>query len=351
MIKLRPESIAQELADYQSSWLHGLDTLRRCADAEVGCCPCEEVYRYRGTVLYHYEPQAERLHPVPVVIAYALVNRPWIADLEDGRSLIQGLLRQGLDVYLMDWGYPNAADRCLGLDDYIAVRMDRCIDHVRREHALQRINLLGICQGGTMSLCYTALHQEKIANLVTTVTPVDFHTPGDQLSLLCRYVDVDLVVDTLGNVPGSVLNAAFLSLKPFALTSRKYVDMVDLLDDETRLRNFLRMEKWIFDSPDQAGEAYREFIRQFYQQNALVRGEVRIGGRLVDLGRIVIPVLNVYALSDHLVPPASSIALRDCIGSEDYETLEFPGGHIGLYVSSRAARTIPPAVAGWLRSR
>lgn len=351
MIDLRPESMMQEIADYQGRWLRGLDTLKDCADVEVGCCTYEEVYRHANTALYRFTPLVERPHPVPVVIVYALVNRPWIADLEDGRSLIQGLLRQGLDIYLLDWGYPRPVDRSLTLDDYVNTHMDRCVDYMREAHELQRINMLGICQGGTLSLCYTALHQEKIANLVTTVTPVDFHTPDDQLSLMCRHVDVDLVVDTLGNIPGGVLNTAFLGLKPFELLGRKYVDVVDLLDDKTKLRNFLRMEKWIFDSPDQAGEAYRDFIKQFYQQNALIEGEVRIGQHRVDLGAIVIPVLNVYALHDHLVPPESSIALKNCIGSEDYETLEFPGGHIGIYVSSRAGKTIPPAVADWLQSR
>ena len=351
MIDLRPESVMRELVDYQGRWLRGLEALKDCAGAEVGCSSYQEVYKYAGTSLYRFTPQVEQPHPVPVLIIYALVNRPWIADLEDGRSLVQGLLRQGLDIYLLDWGYPGPADRYLTLDDYVNKHIDRCVDYVRESHELQRINLLGICQGGTLSLCYTALHQEKIANLVTTVTPVDFHTPADQLSMLCRYVDVDLVVDTLGNIPGEVLNIAFLGLKPFELIGRKYVDVADLLDDKTRLRNFLRMEKWIFDSPDQAGEAYRQFIKQFYQQNALVKGEAHIGAHKIDLGSIVIPVFNIYALHDHLVPPESSIALKDCIGSEDYETLEFPGGHIGIYVSGRAGKTIPPAIADWLHSR
>jgi polyhydroxyalkanoate synthase len=160
-----------------------------------------------------------------------------------------------------------------------------------------------------------------------------------------------LLVDTLGNLPGQLLNFTFLSLSPFRLAGQKYVDLVDILDDARALKNFLRMEKWIFDSPDQAGEAFRQFARDFFQQNKLVKGEVVIGGQRVDLHNITIPVLNVYAMQDHLVPPAASRALAGCCGSRDYSELSFQGGHIGIYVSARAQREVPPAIASWLLAR
>jgi polyhydroxyalkanoate synthase len=225
------------------------------------------------------------------------------------------------------------------------------VDAVRERSGVDNINLLGICQGGTFSLCYTSLHQRKVRNLITTVTPVDFHTGNDLLSHIVRHVDIDLVVDTLGNVPGAFLNWAFLMLKPLRLTGQKYLDLVDILDDPVKTDNFLRMEKWIFDSPDQAGEAYRQFIRQFYQENRLVKAAVQIGGRTVDLEKITVPILNIYARDDHLVPPDSSKALGGCTGSKDYTEMEFPGGHIGLYVSARAQATLPPAIGAWLRER
>ena len=178
-------------------------------------------------------------------------------------------------------------------------------------------------------MCYTALHQHKVNNLITTVTPVDFHTKNDLLSHLVRHIDIDATVDALGNIPGELLNWSFLTLKPFRL----------------------RMEKWIFDSPAQAGEAYREFITQFYQQNLLVKSAVAIGGRTVNLEEITVPILNIYARDDHLVPPDASKALQGCVGSTDYTELEFPGGHIGIYVSARAREMLPPAIADWLAKR
>jgi polyhydroxyalkanoate synthase len=142
-----------------------------------------------------------------------------------------------------------------------------------------------------------------------------------------------------------------MMLKPFRLMGQKYMDLVDILDDPDKLQNFMVMEQWIHDSPDQAGEAYREFIKYFYQNNALIKGHLSIGGHNVNLKDISVPVLNIYARDDHLVPPDSSRALKGLIGSRDYTEMEFPGGHIGIYVSARAQKTLPPAVADWLAKR
>lgn len=349
--QMRTDEIIQEVQEFNTKLAQGLHTLSEVGDIEVGVSPKFPVYSEDKMILYRFEPRTEKKNPVPLLIVYALVNRPYMADLQDGRSLIQGLLDAGLDVYLIDWGYPDGADRYLELNDYINGYIDTCVDVIRNEHGLDQINLLGICQGGTFSLCYTALHQEKIKNLVTTVTPVDFHTKDDLLSLMVRHTDVDLLVDTLGNIPGELLNWTFLSLKPYRLLGQKYMDLVNMLDDADQARNFLRMEKWIFDSPDQAGEAFRQFTKQFYQQNRLVKGNVEIGGQTVDLKNIKIPVLNIYALQDHLVPPDSSKALQGCLVSNNYSEIEFPGGHIGVYVSGKAQKMIPPSVAEWLSER
>jgi polyhydroxyalkanoate synthase len=349
--QIRPDEALSEIQAFTSKLGHGLQTLSDLGDIDVGASDKEAVYREDKLVLYHFKPLVEKRNPVPVLIVYALVNRPYMADLQKNRSLVRGLLAGGLDVYLIDWGYPDSADRFLTLTDYIDGYIDRCVDTIRKHHNLDKINLLGICQGGAFSLCYSALHGEKVRNLVTTVTPVDFHTPNDLLSHWVRKVDVDLLVDTVGNIPGEMLNWTFLSLKPFRLTGQKYLDMVNTLDDPVLCKNFMRMEKWIFDSPDQAGEAFREFIKEFYQNNGLIKGEVVIGNAVVDLENITMPVLNIYAADDHLVPPASSKALQKHIGTQDYTALEFPGGHIGIYVSSKAQKMIPPTVAEWLAER
>jgi len=349
--QLRADDALDEIRSFATRLGHGLETLSELGDIEVGVSDKEAVYEEDKMVLYHYTPLSETPNKVPTLVVYALVNRPYMADLQEDRSLIRGLLKNNQDIYLIDWGYPDGGDRYLSLDDYINGYIDRCVDQIRKRHGIDRINILGICQGGSFSLCYSALHQDKVRNLITTVTPVDFHTPKDMLSHWVRNIDIDLLVDTMGNIPGELLNWTFLSLMPFRLSGQKYLDMVDVLEDPDSGMNFMRMEKWIFDSPDQAGEAYRQFISQFYQQNALVKGEVMIGDQRVDLKDVTIPVLNIYAAADHLVPPDSSRALEKVMGSKDYQALEFPGGHIGIFVSGKAMKMIPPTVREWLEER
>lgn len=349
--QFRPDEIVQEISEFNTKLAQGLNTLSEIGELEDGISPKDAVYEEDKMVLYHYKARVKKQNPVPLLIVYALVNRPYMADLQEGRSMIQGLLDAGVDVYLVDFGYPDEGDRYLALEDYINGYINNCVDHIREAHGIDKINILGICQGGTFSLCYTALHQEKIKNIITTVTPVDFHTKDDLLSKMVRHVDVDLLINTEGNLTGETMNSIYLSMKPFELMGKKYMDLVNILDNTEKMRNFMRMEKWIFDSPDQVGETFREFTKQFYQQNGLVKGTVKIGDDTVDLQNITIPVMNIYARDDHLVPPDSSKALGGCVSSKDYTELEFPGGHIGIYVSREAQSMIPPTVGKWLDER
>ena len=352
-IQFGPDDVAREMAEFAQKLGSGLGKLTDLGELDAGVTDREIIYQEDKLVLYRYRSPDQQNAPAgdPLLIVYALVNRPYMTDLQKNRSLVRGLLESGIDVYLIDWGYPDRADRYLTLDDYINGYIDRCVDVIRGWRGREKIDLLGICQGGTFSLCYTALHQQKIKNLVTMVTPVDFHTPDNMLAKGVEKIDVDLLVDTMGNVPGELLNWTFLNLKPFQLMGQKYVDMVDAIKDEKSARNFMQMEKWIFDSPDQAGEAFRQFVKDFFQANKLVEGGLRIGDSVVDLSSIEIPVMNVYATQDHLVPPDASRALKHLVGTEDYEELTFDGGHIGIYVSGKSQKTIPPSIAKWLAER
>lgn len=353
IIQIRPDQLAQEITNFTTKLAEGAKVLQNVKDIPSGVTEKEAVYTEDKLTLYRYKNPTGKAptNNVPMLIVYALVNRPYMTDLQEGKSMIRGLLETGQDVYLIDWGYPDRSDRYLTLDDYINGYIDRCVDVMREEAGVDAVNLLGICQGGAFSLCYSSLHPEKVANLVTMVTPVDFHTEENMLGHWIKNVDVDALVDGLGNVPGDLMNWTFLNLKPYRLIGQKYIDMVDILDNEKQVFNFMHMEKWIFDSPDQAGEAYRQFVKDFYQANKLVNGGLVIGDGEVDLKNLTMPVLNIYAQDDHLVPPSASKPLKNLAGTKDYTELSFRGGHIGIYVSSSAQREVPPAIGKWLNER
>lgn len=334
-----------------------LRKLRQAACVEVGCSAKRAVWRCGKTTLYRYLPLAgaespvrAALHARPVLICFALVNRPYILDLQPDRSLVRRLLEAGHTVYLIDWGDADDSDRCSDLEDYLERHLAGCVAQVLESHDLPALDLLGVCQGGVLSLCYTALHPQQVANLITITTPVDFHTADNLLSKWVRGLDVDLICAT-GNVPGEVLNGLFLSLSPVRLAQHKYVRLLTSGADQRAVEDFVRMEKWIFDSPPQAAAALAQFVRWFYQENRLLHGTLEIGGRPVNLGDIRQPVLNLYATQDHIVPAAAAAAMEHCIGSEDYESCAIDTGHIGMYVSRAAREQIPARITSWLRER
>lgn len=350
-LHITPEQARADAERYREQLRRTLDALADARHVAPGCTPREVVYTEDKVTLYRYKGHKAQTRPGPaILICYALINRPSMMDLQEDRSLIRSLLERGIDVFLIEWGSPDGSDRYLELNDYVNRYLHHCVEQVMRIRAEDAVNLVGVCQGGTLSLCYTALHPERVKNLVTMVTPIDFHTSDDLISKWVRHVDVDRLVDKFGNVSGQTLNGVFLSLLPFKLMSQKYVGLLDIADDPKQVENFLRMEQWIFDSPDNPGEMFRQFSNWFYKENRLKLGTLTIDGKPVDLKKIAMPVLNIYATQDHIVPPPSSTCLRELVSAGDYTEHAVPSGHIGIYVSSKS-RELPNTIADWLTKR
>jgi polyhydroxyalkanoate synthase subunit PhaC len=352
-LRLTPEDIAADQLEVARKLVAGGGTLGRLntAGVEVATTPKDPVLRLDNAILYHYRPLVDRPFRIPVLITYAFFNRYYMIDLDPDRSLVRALLELGIDLYVIDWGYPRRSDRWLTIDDFVSGHIQDCVDFIRDAHALNQVNLLGICQGGAWSLCYAALHPEKVKNLIVMVTPVDFEADQGTLGRWIKALDADRLVAAQGNINGDFVSLGFLMRSPFERHIKKYLDLVDILDDERKMIDFLRMEKWIFDSPDQCGEAFRQWVKDFYQGNKLIRGELELGGRLVDLSRVTMPVLNVYGEQDDIIPPESAAPLDKYVGTKDYLALHYPVGHIGMYVSSKVRRDLPAALARWLKKR
>lgn len=344
-------NLIRDIGELNRKVIKSAETLTEIDQVDVGTAAMDLVYQEDKVKLYHYRQQGEVTCRTPVLIVYALVNRQYILDLQPDRSVVRNLLQHGLDLYIVDWDYPTKADMYLTLDDYINGYLDSCVDFIRKDTRNDKINLMGICQGGTFCAMYAAMYPEKVKNLTTVVAPFDFSPNDGLLFAWSKHMNAKALVDTYRVIPGDFLNIGFLMLMPFTLNIRKYIDMVDIVEDKDKLLNFLRMEKWIFDSPGQAGECLKEFIRDFYQGNKLVKGEVKIGGKTVDLKKITMPLLNIYASSDHLVPPSTTKPLNDLVGSTDKSLYEFQGGHIGVFVGSKSQKVLAPFIAKWLHER
>jgi polyhydroxyalkanoate synthase len=340
----------KEWTEASAKMVTGYDNLLKIDEVDVATTPKELVYRVDKVALYRYTRETPAKFATPIVISYALVNRHDMLDIQPDRSFVRNLLSQGFDVYIIDWGYPTKADKYVTLDDYVNWFLNDIVDFVRKNNGVEKVNLMGICQGGTISIIYSALHNDKIKNLVTLVTPVDFSTNDGLLFRWSKNINFDRLVDTYGAIPGEFLNNGFSMLKPM-MKVNKYMGVLDIMQDKEKVLNFLRMEKWINDSPDQAGECFRQFMKDLYQGNKLIKGELVVGNQKVSLKDVNMPVMNIYAAEDHLVPPAATIPLNDHVGTKDNELYKFPGGHIGVFVGARSQKELAPAVAKFLGNR
>jgi len=323
------------------------------ASVEVEGTPSDVVYSENKLDLLQYEPLTEDRHDAPLLVVYALINRPYILDLQPDKSVVRRFLEDGFDVYLIDWGEPSPLDASLTLGDYVNRYIDNCVDVVRQRTGTDEINVLGYCMGGTMSTMYAALHPEKVRNLGLMATGLCFDGTGGILERWGseEYFDPGAITDTDGNVPAAFLSAGFAQMNPVENYLGKYTILFDNLDDETAVENFGRMERWVRDGVDVAGEAYRQFIEDIYQQNALYRNELVLDGDPVDIENLTMPVLQIVGSFDHLIPPDASKPFTAVVPSEDTDIYEFPTGHVGMAVSDKAHAELWPRVATWFRKR
>ncbi|MGH7900878.1 MAG: class III poly(R)-hydroxyalkanoic acid synthase subunit PhaC [Thermodesulfobacteriota bacterium] len=327
-------------------------TLINPPEVKVGVTPHEVVFTENKLRLLHYYPTSDKTHPVPLILIFALINRPYILDLKEGRSVVEVLINKGIDLYLIDWGSPGDEDNKLDLNHYINRYIHKVVQKVKKISGSKRVSIMGYCMGGTMSAMYTSLHQSEVKNLILMTAGIDFKA-GGTLKLWGDKgnFDVDKFVEAYGNVPPEFLQAGFLFMKPFQNLVSKYLNFYENIDDEKFVDNFLAMEKWLNDNIPVAGQVFREFVKYCYQDNLLVKNKLKVNGKLVDLKKINCSVLNLIAEHDHLVPPDSSKVFNDLISSKDKETIIYPTGHIGLSVSSKSLKNLWPRVAEWIIAR
>jgi polyhydroxyalkanoate synthase len=325
------------------------DRVEDIATVEVGQTPSEVVYTENKLELRRYDALTETQHDVPILIVYALINRPYILDLQRDRSVVRRLLEAGHDVYIIDWNEPSRLDQQLGLHDYVNRYIDNCVDFVRDEVARDRINILGYCMGGTLSVVYTALHPEKVNALALMATGLYFDDTGGVLETWGdeAYYNPRWVTDTCGNVPGEFLDSGFALMDPVSNYVAKYVRLAERFENEDFVENFARMETWLNDSVDVAGAVYAEFLEEIYQENSLYENELTVNGEAVDVRNIDMPFLQIVGTYDHLVPAAASKPFNDVVGSETTTTIEYPTGHVGLAMSRSTHRDVWPEVAEW----
>ncbi len=333
----------------------GMQIILEGAKADTGQTPKEVIWTKNKAKLYRYEPMVEKRFPVPILLIYALINRPYVLDLMPGNSLVEYLVSHGFDVYMLDWGTPGDEDKKLSFEDYVLDYIPRAVKKVLRASQAEEITLVGYCMGGTMTAMYAALFPDKpLRNLVLLTAPIDF-TPDDMglfgLMTSEKYLNPDRVVEAFGNVPGDLIDTGNRMVRPVTNYVGTYVTMWDRIMQDKSMDTWLAMSKWVNDGVAFPGEAFRMWIRDFYQQNKLVKGEIKLRGRQVDLSNITCPVLNIAGKKDHICTLPQAEATMQHINSQDKEFFIVDAGHVGLLTGSEAKKVLWPKLFTWLELR
>ena len=310
-----------------------------------------------------------------LLVIYAPINRFHILDLNPSKSIVKTLLNNGIDVYLLDWGYPDKKDDRLTLKDYIDY-IDDAINAIVEPRAITtasssslptpKISILGYCWGGIASLIYTAvagaINQKNIDKLILMATPVDFSKDNTTVSLWSKSIDTDKIIDRFGHFDGYFLDFIFNIRNPAKFIFAKYFNLRKNLDNKNFVDTFFDVEKWLHDTPPIPGELYKKIVKDCYNANLLISGNMQLYKKVanevdkddvnnkININRITVPVLSIIAEKDDLVSPMSSLAITDYISSKETTVFKHPGGHVSLCISNEAHKELWPKVARWIKS-
>ncbi len=331
--------------------LKGLDFLTM-PPAKVGLTPKEVLYE-RGTLrLYHYLPQADELYRVPILLVMATTNKAYVFDLAPGQSMVEYLLKEGFDVYVIDWEPPLPEERGLSLADYAQDFIPTCVQMVIDDSGEPDVSIVGYCMGGVLSLIYAASHTDgPLKNLVCLTTPVNWAEMGlTRIWSDEKHFDVDRLVDTLGVIPQDFVQASFEMLRP-AQKSASQIRVWEKMWDDEFVKSYRAFDRWGNETLPLAGEYFRDTTKELMWANKLYKGDLVVNGKTAKLSDIKVPIMAAMAEHDHIVAYDASKPLMDLVGSEDKEEIVLKGGHVSLIAGPNAVRRMWPKLAEWLGER
>ncbi|MEH7544819.1 MULTISPECIES: alpha/beta fold hydrolase [Bacillaceae] len=322
-------------------WANVINVLSE-PEPEVGHTPRNEIWRKNKSVLWHY-PAKQKKYEIPLFFVYSLFNKPYILDIAPKASVIEGLTNMGYEVYLLDWGSPGYEDKKIGIDTYIEKYLRTAVKRVIRHSGAEEITLIGYCLGGTIASIYASIAEEPIKNLIVATVPIDFQPfmGPDKWAEGFRAGDINFerFIDTYGIIPPKLVEGMFRAIgSPIYFTN--YTNLLHRADDSKYVDKWRRMNKWTLDQVPFAGEAYRQLARDLFKENKLVKGEMMVGNKVVDLKNIKANLFVVSGSRDNLILEEQSKPIMDLSSSKDKTYITVEAGHVSLALTGLFANIV-----------
>jgi len=290
----------------------------------------------------------------PVLVVPSLVNRGYVLDLTERRSLLRWMAAGpapggGMRPLLVDWGWPDEAARDFTLTDYIAGRLDRALD-AAIDATGRPVAVIGYCMGGLLATALAARRRRDVTALALLATPWDFHAEDAHRARRLAQVMAPFrpAIATWGALPLDGVQMLFALLDPLTALD-KFRRFAHMAPDGAQVEAFVALEDWLNDGVPLAGPVALECLDAWYGRNTPGTGAWRVAGAPVRPEGLSLPTLHVVPDRDRIVPPASARALAQRLPGS--ETLSPALGHIGMIVGGRARTEVWTPLAGWLATR
>jgi len=306
--------------------------------------PPPSVWRRGAATLIDYGGPSDG---APVLFVPSLINRAYILDLAEDRSVLRAAATAGLRVFLLDWGDPGPAEQAFTSEDYIDGVLIPALEEVKER--CQRVpRVVGYCMGGTLSVAPAVLRPDLVSGLALLAAPWNFHTGTEAsrilLNMSAPMLEVMLAAEKTASV--DVLQALFASLDP-TLVGRKFRRFARLDPTSDSAERFVALEDWLNDGVPLSGAVAREVFFGWYGQNDPFAGRWKIGGSSIDPARIACPTLAFIPSQDRIVPPEAALALTAAIPGAQAVRVDL--GHIGMMAAASAPRHVYQPLLTWLK--
>jgi polyhydroxyalkanoate synthase subunit PhaC len=302
---------------------------------DVAVTPGKVVYRNRLIELLQYSPQTSNVYAEPVLITPAWIMKYYILDLSPRNSLVRYLVEKGHTVFMISWKNPDAADRDLGLQDYVQLGFLDALAEVRRLIPEQKVHAVGYCIGGTLLSIAAALlaarRDHSLASASFFAAQADFSEPGELSVFITpsQIAMLEAMMSKSGVLESERMGGAFALLRSRDLMWGPAVDQY-VRGERPKVNDLMA---WNADGTRMPCRMHSEYLERLYLKNELAGGEFALGAERVDLKKLRLPMFVVGTETDHVAPWRSVYKLRGLTSSTDYTFLLTSGGHNAGIVS------------------